>query len=501
MHWSEVVANALAAKGDKHIIASGITPSGEFHIGHLREILTGDIITRACKAKGLDAEFVFVVDSADPLRKVYSFLSSEYERYIGHPLATIPAPDENGNPSADDRTYSQHFLEPFLEALEQIDVRPRLIDNYQSYANGKFASRTKIACEKAGEIKEIIERVSGRELSPDWFPYNPIGHDGSLDGVVVDGFEWPIVHWTQGGKAGKSDLRKAEGKLPWRVDWPARWGWIGVSCEPFGKDHGTAGGSYSTGREISQLFTDQPPHPLTYEWISLKGQGAMSSSAGNTIGPLEALALVPPEILRYLIARSKPNKAIDFDTGMGLVNLADEYERLCSKELKAIELEGLSRRQRVNIEDEIGALKMSQISRKTTSNLTFRHLAMLCQVKRDDEIIEEYGTDISERLGRMHHWIDSGHFPEEMRIVIRDNPATGLDSTYLTTLSAALQTCEWEVDVIAAIIPNCIKAAGLEVKIAYFTLYQAILGRDKGPRLAPIMAEVKRERILSLLQT
>ena len=74
MHWSEVAANALAAKGDKHIIASGITPSGEFHIGHLREILTGDMITRACKEKGLDAEFVFVIDSAAPLRKVYSFL-------------------------------------------------------------------------------------------------------------------------------------------------------------------------------------------------------------------------------------------------------------------------------------------------------------------------------------------------------------------------------------------------------------------------------------------
>ena len=35
----------------------------------------------------------------------------------------------------------------------------------------------------------------------------------------------------------------------------------------------------------------------------------------------------PPEILRYLIASTKPAKAIEFD-GMGLVNLADAYERL-----------------------------------------------------------------------------------------------------------------------------------------------------------------------------
>ena len=62
MHWADVVAQALAHKGEKHIIAAGITPSGEFHIGHLREILSGDMITRACKNAGLDAEFVFIAE-------------------------------------------------------------------------------------------------------------------------------------------------------------------------------------------------------------------------------------------------------------------------------------------------------------------------------------------------------------------------------------------------------------------------------------------------------
>ena len=128
MHWAEVTANALSHRGQKHIIASGITPSGEFHIGHLREILTGDMIARACREKGMDVESVFVVDSADPLRKVYPFLSEEYSQYIGHPLANIPAPDSDGNPGNDGRNYAQHFLEPFLEALEKIDVKSKNLD-------------------------------------------------------------------------------------------------------------------------------------------------------------------------------------------------------------------------------------------------------------------------------------------------------------------------------------------------------------------------------------
>ncbi len=500
MHWADFLAQTLSNRGNKHIVAAGITPSGEFHIGHLREILSGDMVARACRDAGMDAEFVFIVDSADPLRKVYSFLSDEYEQYIGCPLATIPAPDENGNPTSDGRTYAQHFLEPFLAALEEIDVRPRIIDNYTSYANGEFAERARIACERADDIREIIERVSGRELADDWFPYNPFGHDGSLDRVKVTGFEWPYVHWEQDGQAGKSDLRKAEGKLPWRVDWPARWGWIGITCEPFGKDHGAAGGSYATGREISELFGDMPPQPMVYEWISLKGQGAMSSSTGNTIGPLEALGLVPPEILRYLIASTKPKKAIEFDAGMSLVALADEYERLMARDLDSeISDESLSRRQKVALEDAIGALRMSKVGDTKPSPVSFRHLSMLAQVKNDDQIIESLGQEITDRLARMRTWISSSHFPEELVIKVRDQRMSGLDDSVCSALFSSLSSCDWDVDSIGDAISSAFKDNDIPMKEGYRTLYLAILGLEKGPRLAPILAELDQENILSLL--
>ena len=502
MHWADFAAQTLSHRGNKHIIASGITPSGEFHIGHLREILTGDMVTRACKNAGLDAEFVFIVDSADPLRKVYPFLSDEYEKYIGCALATIPAPDENGKPGTDGRSYSEHFLEPFLAALEQIDVRPRIIDNYTSYANGEFAEKSRIACEKADEIREIIERVSGRELAEDWFPYNPYGHNGSLDGVTVTGFDWPYVHWEQDGEPGKSDLNKADGKLPWRIDWPAKWGWVGVTCEPFGKDHGAAGGSYATGKEISTLFGDNPPHPLVYEWISLKGQGAMSSSTGNTIGPLEALELVPPEILRYLIASTKPKKAITFDAGMSLVELADEYERLLARDINSeMEDQSLSRRQKVALEDAEGALRMSRIGEVENTNVSFRHLAMLAQVKSDEEIFNSVGQNVSDRLMRMKNWIKGPHFPEELRIKVLEEPMNGLDSNIINHLRLSLTDSEWDSESIGNCISSCFKENEISPRDGYRNLYLAILGVEKGPRLAPILSELNKQRVLNLLDS
>ena len=157
MHWADVAAKALSHKGNKHVVSTGITPSGEFHIGHLREILTGDMIARAARNAGLDVEFVFIVDTADPLRKVYDFLGPEYEQFIGHQLGSIPAPDSDGNPNWDrfekeGWTYGDHFLKPFLHALEQIGVRPRIIDNLESYQSGRFDALAKIACDRADDI-------------------------------------------------------------------------------------------------------------------------------------------------------------------------------------------------------------------------------------------------------------------------------------------------------------------------------------------------------------
>ena len=106
MHWADFQASRLAKRSADHIIATGITPSGEFHIGHLRESLTGEMLTRAACDAGLSAEMIFIVDSADPLRRVYKFLSEEYSQYIGHPLGSIPAP----NPS----TVYPNILSPTI---------------------------------------------------------------------------------------------------------------------------------------------------------------------------------------------------------------------------------------------------------------------------------------------------------------------------------------------------------------------------------------------------
>ena len=528
MHWADVAAQSLAYKGDTHVVSTGITPSGEFHIGHLREILTGDMISRAAQNAGLNVDFVFIIDSADPLRKVYEFLGPEYEQFVGNQLGAIPAPKPDGNPdwerfNNEGWSYANHFLDPFLTALEEIGVRPRLIDNLESYRSGRFAELSKIACDRADDIKETIERISGRELPEGWFPWSPLNSRGGLDKVRVTGYEYPLVHWEdEYGETGSSDLTKGEGKLPWRIDWPAKWGWIGVTCEAFGKDHGAAGGSYSTGREIAKILGHEPPQPLVYEWISLKGKGAMSSSTGNTVGPIEALRLVPPQILRLLIAKSKPNKAIDFDTGMGLVTLADEFERLAARDFNhELENEEISRRLKVQIEDAAGAMKMATVVSGQdieATAVTFRHLALLAQTKKNDAdvwaslqssgAVEEITQELQDRLNRMRYWIQSSHFPEEMRINILSQPNreildgfTPEEVKILHALHHEISNCEWNRKAISVAIPQSVKSLGVSHNwLAYKVAYLSLMGIEKGPRLAPILVEMEQNEIVDLLR-
>ncbi len=519
MHWADHTAQRLSEKNDSQVIASGITPSGEFHIGHLREILTAEMIHRACLDAGEKSEYIFIVDSMDPLRRVYDFLSEDYEKFIGFPLANIPAPNPDGTPNYNGDNYANHFLNPFLEALKQIGVNPIVVMNHETYENGEFAEKIDLAMTNRVEIRNVIEEISSRELPEKWYPYNPIGSDGSMDGVVITRYEKPYVYWTDSyGIDGKSDIRKAEGKMPWRVDWAAKWGVHGITCEPAGKDHGAAGGSFDTGIPICRILGSEPPDKMVYEWIQLKGSGPMSSSSGNTIGPVEALSLVPPEILRYVIARTKIKKHIDFDTGPSLFETADEYERLVSNPPENKEL---NKKKKVARDTALGALRLSQVKRGedatlSTAGVSFRHLAMLAQIKSNDEDIwdslkrskhldGEPNEVLINRLSRMRHWIDSRHFPEDARIKIQESISeenrdkiSNEQSEFLKILFSRLEKIDWNEKEINENIRSVSSDIELNRRDAYIALYILILGSEYGPRIASIMNEVGKQITLDI---
>ena len=520
MHWADFTAQRFKESGLNNLVScSGITPSGEFHIGHLREILTAEMIHRSCIRLGLNSKYIFIVDSMDPLRRVYDFLSPKYEEYIGMPIAYIPAPDEQGEPGKGDISYADYFLEPFLHALSSIGVLPEVIMNHETYESGEFADEIDLVIKNKEGIKKIIEEISGRRLSNDWFPFNPLGSDGSMDGVIVTGYEYPRVSWIDRfGVEGFADIRKGEGKLPWRIDWAARWKIHGVTCEPAGKDHGAAGGSYDTGIPICELLGGKPPEKMVYEWIQMKGKGPMSSSSGLTIGPIEALEIIPPEIMRYTIARSKINRHIDFDTGETLIKIVDEYERIRD----SISSEGVSNRMKKNKATSDGALRLSQIVPEImpdSSTIPFSHLSLLAQIKSDNQdiwlslknsghLIGEPSEWLVDRLWRMKNWINGPHFPEKFKISVNEVVSEEIleyinekQKVFLLILNEKLKKCEWENLEIVDSIKDAIRESGINGGEGFTSIYLVILGKESGPRAASLILEIGRDHVCGLLST
>jgi len=227
MHWADVLSDKLIKEGKKHVLATGITPSGPIHIGNMREILTTDAVYRSLIDKNIDADFIYVADDYDPLRKVYPYLSKSYEKFVGKPISEIPCP------CGDHKSYADHYLISFLNSLKEIGVKPRVYRASEMYKNGDYKEAIQTALENVDKIKEIIEKISKRKLPKGWIPFNiQCENCGRMSAAKPTMYEYPIIEYKcDCGYEGEVDIRKGGvGKLPWRVDWPARWKMLSKNC-------------------------------------------------------------------------------------------------------------------------------------------------------------------------------------------------------------------------------------------------------------------------------
>lgn len=484
-HWADETAWAAVASGRPPVVSSGISPSGEIHIGNMREVLTADAVFRALKDAGAAPRFNYVADNFDPLRRVYPFLdASVYDPLVGRPLSEIPCPC-GGHAS-----YADHFLAPFLASLARLHVEVEVEPADRLYKSGRMNGAVVDALAGRDRIAAILADLTGKTIPDDWSPYNPLCPGcGKITDAKVLGFSEraeTVDFECRCGARGTVPMAGG-GKLTWRVDWPARWRALGVTIEPFGKDHATRGGSYDTGVRISrEVFGWEPPLPLAYEWISLKGQGDMSSSKGNVLSIARALEVVPPDALRYLVMRERPNRRIALDPGVPLLDLVDEMEdaRAAGRDARAVEL--------------------SRAAGFVPVGVPFRHLVLVAQAARFDakrvaEILLRggYGSvareAVASRLEYARRWLDD-FAPEDMRFEVRESlPAevSGLSAPQRQLLGRLAERLDPTLDgeaVHALIYDVAQEVPALKPADAFRAVYVAILGKSRGPRAGAFVA-------------
>jgi len=516
MHWADVEALNLTKRDASFRIATGITPSGHIHVGNMREILTGDAIYRALLARGEKPLLLYMADSFDPLRKVYPFLDASYEKYIGQPISEIPCPC-GGHVS-----YAEHFLEPFLQSVLELGIEPKVKYVHQMYKEGLYYDSIKKLIDSKDIAREILERVTGRQLKRNWFPYLPkCSACNTFANSTVDNFTDPIVFYTCScGNSGKADIRTDDGKLPWRLEWPARWSFLGVTCEPFGKDHAAAGGSYESAKEIMEkILEGKTPHPVVYEWIQLKGKGAMSSSTGVVVTGVDMLRMTPAEVLRFLVMRVDPPKHIDFDPGFGLLNLVDEYDRY-------EEIYFGIREEEKSAGEKKRIFELSQVDPRSLENvipvhrISYRHLVSLVQIdpsleevllrlKRTENIEELNDEDIArieKRLNCARFWLDN-FAPESVKFSLQPHFKPSmiegfgeLEVKILEELEKQLASVPWKGSDIHQVCYDVKERLNISPKKVFSLLYRLLLDQNRGPRLGFFLSSLAREDVLQRLR-
>ena len=473
--WAEKVAESLGA--GPHVVVSGISVSGNIHAGNLREVLVAEAVANALRARGEEVRFIFHADTIDPLRKIAPGIPQSYEEYIGHSLSHIP------DPEGCHVSYAEHFLAPFEEALRQMDMDVEVLRSHDLYEQGVYTEVTREAIERTDDLRKILQDVTNRKMPEDWSPYLPRASSGKLTGMRVLEHvpeQTSVVFADEDGFEEAANYSEGEGKLGWRVELAARWKALGVTFEPFGKDHTSRGGSTDTADRMSrEVFDYLVPGRYEYEWIGLKGRGDMSSSRGIVLLPKDLLEIMPPDAVRRIILGRDPARRFDIDLEGGFPRFMDEYRA------------------------ETGE-----------SYVPFAHLVTVAQTVGDDieaaaRMLRRGGYDDAasdtDRLARdlryARNWA-AEWAPESMRLGLLGleesrEAAAGLDDeqrAYLREVSERLEP-EMDGEAVQDVLYSTAIGRGLKPKRAFAAVYRVLLGKGSGPKAGPFIAGLTLDQV------
>jgi lysyl-tRNA synthetase, class I len=471
--WAERVAENL---GDgPHVVVTGISPSGNIH--NLREVLVAEAVANALKARGAEVRFIFHADTIDPLRKIAPGIPERFKEYMGHSLSRVP------DPEGCHASYAEHFLVPFEEALREMEMDIEVLRSHELYESGVYTGVIREALEHTDELRNILQDVSGRQMPEHWSPFLPRAASGKLTGARVLEHvpeENKVVYVDEDGWEDAADYSRGEGKLGWRVELAARWKALGVTFEPFGKDHTSRGGSTETADRMAREVFDYPvPGRYEYEWNYLKGRGAMSSSKGIVLLPKDLLRIMPPDALRRLYLGRDPARALEIDLEGGFPRFMDECRA------------------------EAGE-----------PDVPFTHLVTVAQTVGEDadaaaEMLRRGGYEEAARdrdklardLYYARNWA-AEWAPESMRLGLLDpaesrEEAAGLDDEqreYLREVAERLRS-EMDGDAVQDVLYSTAIERGLKPKRAFAAVYRVLLGKTSGPKAGPFIAGLTLDQV------
>ncbi len=509
MYWCDHILKEIDSP---QIINDSKTPSGRVHVGSLRGVIIHDVVYRILLERGIPVRFLYGVDDYDPLDEIPEGNKEFFAPYLGMPLCNVPPPPES---SAAD--LARHYIEEFFSVFGELGVEPEFYYMRNHYRSGRLNEAIDVILRHQPQVRKIYREVSKSDRPENWYPFQVIceqcGKIGVTEVTAYDGNQVEytcrpdLVIWARGcGYQGKMSPFDGRGKLPWKLEWVAKWKVFGITIEGAGKDHSTKGGARDvSSRCLREIFNQDPPLNIPYEFF-LVGGAKMSSSRGLGAMARDMADFLPPEIMRFLMLKTPAQRPVDFSPDeQSIIKLFNEFDRY-----QRIAWEG------PETQEELGRIyHLAEVGKQPEPpgfSANFQLLVTLIQMphldaveeikKRHPQPLNDFELKrLRQRLKAARHWVDNYAAEEEktrLQAVLPER-ARELDAAqraFLKHLADYLPRVAWHEDELQSAIFRVARLTPLNQPHAFKAIYRVLLDRESGPKAGNLIAFLEPEFVI-----
>ena len=495
----------------------------------MRGPLIHDAIFRTLQSKGVPVRYLFGVDDYDPVDEIPYGQAAVFEKYLGAPLCNVPPPPGSG---ASD--MAEHFISEFFGVFAELGIRPEYYRMRDIYRSGKFNAAIDQILRKAPEVRRIYKEVSGSERAENWFPFQIIcpncGRIATTEVTAYDGSEvtyrclpkskvmyHPVLPNGElsdkkapipgCGHEGKMSPLNGNGKLPWKLEWCAKWVTFPVTIEGAGRDHSSKGGSRDVASAcVKEIFGVEPPLNCPYEFF-LVGGAKMSSSRGVGATSRDMADFLPPEVLRFLMTRTPPKQPVSFEpTEVHILKAFNEFDRAKNRYYHDAAIKPDDKRVyelcQVTPEGDYWAADFQLV----TALIQMPHLDAIAELekRKGSPFTELDRKHLDLRIRAAKYWLEHFATEEEKTRLQETLPARAAELSaaqcgFLHVLAGQLQGATWQDEALQIAVFNAARLTPIDQPSAFKAIYRVLLDRESGPKAGNLISFLEKDFVLCRL--
>jgi lysyl-tRNA synthetase class 1 len=504
--WPFEEAKKLVARVEKRgggpvLFETGYGPSGLPHIGTFGEVARTTMVRHAFRVLTEDripTRLLCFSDDMDGLRKVPDNVPNRemLSGFLGKPLTEVPDPfGEHASFGAHNNARLRKFLDAFGFEYEFASAT-------EYYRSGRFDQTLLKVLAAYDAVMAIMLPSLRAERQASYSPFLPVS---PTTGQVL---QVPLVE--RKVEAGTIVYRDPDSgalvevpvtgghcKLQWKPDWAMRWAALGVDYEMAGKD---LIDSVKLSARICSALGAPPPDGFNYELFLDENGEKISKSKGNGLTIDDWLAYASPESLSlFMFQKPRSGKKLFFDV---IPRNVDDYYTFLAKyhtESEAQRLENPVWHIHAGAPPELDlpvsfALLLNLAS---ASNADDRAVLWGFLKRQDATLSPENHPELDRLVGYAIRYFHDRVAPTK-RFRVPDETErralTALDAALAALPAGAdaetIQAAVYEVG--RAFFPDTAKPGPdgrPGVSLAWFaTLYQLLLGQERGPRFGSFAA-------------